>query len=170
MADAASRRIAIAGAGMVESLELGAGEGEVHVGRDADGALVGVAVPASGMGYQDQIRVLYGYDPSAERIIGLVVLESRETPGLGDRIETDERFRASFADLDVRLDASGSALRHALELVKSGERRERWQVDGISGATVSSRAVTELVDRSAASALPAIRSKLDGLAPPGGDG
>ena len=28
----------------------------------------------------------------------------------------------------------------------------------------------ELVDRSAASALPAIRSKLDGLAPPGGDG
>ena len=44
------------------------------------------------MGYQDVIRVLYGYSFDTEAIIGIRVLESKETPGLGDKIETDPDF------------------------------------------------------------------------------
>ena len=47
----------------------------------------GSPIEAQGMGYQDVIRVLYGYSFADEAIIGIQVLESQETPGLGDRIE-----------------------------------------------------------------------------------
>ena len=36
------------------------------------------------MGYQDVIHVLWGYSITEEAIVGLKVLESRETPGLGE--------------------------------------------------------------------------------------
>ena len=44
------------------------------------------------MGYQDVIRVLYGYSFAEEAVVGIRVLESKETPGLGTRIETDPDF------------------------------------------------------------------------------
>ena len=67
-----------------------------------------------GMGYQDFIRLLYGYSFDAEAIVGVRILESRETPGLGDRIETDPEFVNNFLGLDVSLNAAGDrpALQH----------------------------------------------------------
>ena len=89
------------------------GEGErlVYAGYDDAGALVGVAVEAQGMGYQDVIRVLYGYSFEAEAIIGIRVLESKETPGLGTKIETDPDFLANFERLDVSLGEDGARSR-----------------------------------------------------------
>ena len=58
----------------------------VYAGYGADGTLVGYAIPAVGAGYQDTISLIYGFDPAKRRIVGMQVLESRETPGLGDRI------------------------------------------------------------------------------------
>ncbi len=117
----------------------------VYAGYDRDGAVVGVAVEASGMGYQDTIRMLYGYSFDLAAIVGAKVLESRETPGLGDRIESDPDFRRSFERLDAALDSTGAAPLHPIEAVKHGQKTEAWQIDGISGATVSSKAVAELL-------------------------
>ncbi len=64
-----------------------------------------------GMGYQDFIRLLYGYSPDDQAIIGIRVLESRETPGLGDRIETDADFLSNFQRLDVALELRWDAAR-----------------------------------------------------------
>ena len=61
----------------------------VYAGYNAEGDLAGIALTASGQGYADIIRVLYGYDPAQQAIVGLYVLESKETPGLGDKIEKD---------------------------------------------------------------------------------
>ena len=68
------------------------GDGEdgislVHAGYDAEERLVGLAIDAQGMGYQDNIRVLYSYSFEQDAIIGFKVLESKETPGLGDKVE-----------------------------------------------------------------------------------
>ncbi len=142
------------------------GEGDaadslVHAGYDAEGELVGLALEGRGMGYQDVIHVLFGYAFADETVVGIRVLESRETPGLGDRIETDPGFLANFDALDVRLDESGSALAHAIEPVKPGEKTEAWQVDGITGATISSVAIANILDQSAAFWIPRIRARLD---------
>ena len=75
------------------------GDGRVYAGYDASGELVGFAIEAAGMGYADTISILYGYSPSAETIVGIRVLASKETPGLGDKIETDPDFLENFVAL-----------------------------------------------------------------------
>ena len=73
------------------------------------------------MGYQDVIRVLYGYSAEANAVIGLRVLESQETPGLGDKIETDAGFLANFERLDVSLSDDLSRVLHPIEAVKHAQ-------------------------------------------------
>lgn len=133
----------------------------VHATYDADQLLVGIAMEARQMGYQDVIRLLYGYSPADEAIVGIRVLESRETPGLGDRIESDRQFLANFERLDVSLTPDLAGPVHPIEAVKRGEKAHPWQIDGITGATISSVAVAEALARSTAEWLPLIRHNLD---------
>ncbi len=51
-----------------------AGRQLVYAGYDDDGSLVGLAVEAQGMGYQDVIALIYGYSPTEHAIIGIQVL------------------------------------------------------------------------------------------------
>ncbi len=78
----------------------------VYAGFDKDSNLVGVAIEASGQGFQDVLRILYGYSPKTETVIGYYVLETKETPGLGDKIEKDQNFLNNFTALDVSLNES----------------------------------------------------------------
>ena len=137
----------------------------VFAGFDRDGKLVGFAIETRAMGYQDFIRLLYGYSPDDDAIIGVRVLESRETPGLGDRIETDADFLNNFQRLDVTLNEEGTQLAHAIEFVKSGMKTDAWQIDGITGATISSRATTEMLRDSAAFWVNRVHSRRADFAP-----
>ena len=126
------------------------GSNLVFAGYDDDNNLVGLAIEAEGMGYQDVVRVLYGYSFEKQAIVGIRVLQSRETPGLGDRVETDADFLRNFEALDVRLNSAGDGLAHEIEFVKPGEKRAAWHIDGISGATITSRAVANMLRESTA--------------------
>jgi len=128
----------------------------VYVGFDKAGRLVGAAILASGMGYQDTIRVLYAYSFEKQAIVGMKVLETKETPGLGDKITTEAHFIANFAALDVALADSGDALRNPIVTVKEGEKSEPWQIDGITGATITSEAIGKLLNDSAATWIPVL--------------
>jgi electron transport complex protein RnfG len=130
------------GAASFRAIEL---EQTVYAGFDEKRQLVGIAIATQGMGYQDVISILYGYDPGRQQIIGMEVLESKETPGLGDKIEKDPVFTANFVALDVRVAAGGASLAHSLELVKPGQKTEPWQIDSISGATISSAAIAKML-------------------------
>ena len=120
----------------------------VYAGFDQSGKLTGVAIEASGQGYADILRILYGYRPGSQTIIGLHVLESRETPGLGDKIEKDPDFVANFANLDVSLTADFGQLKNPVVTVKHGTKENPWEIDGITGATISSRAIGNIIDAS----------------------
>jgi len=134
----------------------------VHAGYDADGRLVGLALEAEGMGYQDVIRLIYGYSFSDRAVIGIRVLESRETPGLGDRIETDPGFLENFERLDVSLTDDSTRILNPIEAVKQGAKQHPWQVDGITGATISSVAVADILRRSSEEWIPRLhRSRND---------
>jgi len=128
----------------------------VHAGYAADGALVGVAIEAQGMGYQDVIRLLYGYAPGQQAIVGMRVLASKETPGLGDKIEKDPNFIANFSALDVSLDAGGQGLAQPIAAVKQGTKTAPYQIDGITGASISSVAVAAILRESSAQWVPLV--------------
>ncbi len=113
-------------------------EASVYAGYNSDGELAGYAIAGDGGGYQDTIRLIYGFDPTRRRVVGMRVLESRETPGLGDRIYKDEAFVASFRDLAVEPQV----------VLVSGAATADNEVAGLTGATISSRAVVRIINRS----------------------
>jgi electron transport complex protein RnfG len=135
----------------------------VYATYDAASHLCGVALEAAGQGYQDTIRVLYGYDPSSEQIVGMKVLDSKETPGLGDKIEIDPVFRTNFLHLDVAIDRAGTALANDIVTVKRGAKVHPWEIDGITGATISSKAIGRLLNESANVRLPVVVRNLAAL-------
>jgi electron transport complex protein RnfG len=133
----------------------------VYGGYDADGKLMGIALGASGMGFADILRILYGYDPEKEAIVGYYVLETKETPGLGDKIEKDKKFLANFEALDVKLNEEKTALVNTIVPVKSGTKENPWEVDCITGATISSRAIGNIMDASTQKWVPLLNKNKD---------
>lgn len=109
---------------------------QVYPGYREDGTLVGYAIPAGKPGFQDMVRLIFGYDPSTGGLLGMKVLESRETPGLGDKIEKDTTFVGQFRRAVAPL--VGVKARKG-----SGVPEE---VDLITGATISSRTVVEAIN------------------------
>jgi electron transport complex protein RnfG len=109
----------------------------VFAGYGADGELIGYAIPSAGPGFQDIIKILYGYRPDSRRITGMEVLESRETPGLGDKIYKDLAFVAEFHDL---------AIDPQVVAVKKGTGSADNEVDAITGATISSKAIVRIIN------------------------
>ena len=137
----------------------------VYAGYDETGNFLGIAIEGSGQGYADVIRILYGYDPNKETIIGFYVLESKETPGLGDKIEKDENFLQNFEALDVSLNADRSSIQNEVIPVKAGAKENPWEVDGITGATISSRAIANIMNESIQYWGPLIVQQLDEFNP-----
>ncbi len=109
----------------------------VYGGYDEQGDFVGYAMPGAGPGFQDTIALLYGYLPREKQIVGMEILESRETPGLGDKIYKDAHFVAEFSALAVEPEVVA---------VKKGTGTQPNQVDAITGATISSKAVVRIIN------------------------
>lgn len=136
---------------------------QIYVARDDKGALQGIALEAAATGYQDVIRILYGYSPRCECVTGIKVLKMAETPGLGDKIAFDPEFLENFHALDARLNAEKTALSHEIVAVKHGKKSEQWQIDAISGATISSKAIARMINASGQRMFPLITRHLDEL-------
>lgn len=123
--------------------ELPAGEDpadydQIYPGYRSDGTRVGYAIQSAEFGFQDVVRLIFGYDASSETILGMRVLEHKETPGLGDKIVKDPEFVGQF---------SGSSA--PLTGVKTGEGDgSQDEIDMITGATISSRAVIRIINNS----------------------
>lgn len=104
-----------------------------------DGKMVGHVVKADGQGYADKIELLVGLDARGKAITGLFVLDQKETPGLGAKI-LEDGWRGQFKDKSTGKN---------LSVVKGGGAKED-EIDAISGATISSRSVTGIVNTTVA--------------------
>jgi len=109
----------------------------VYGGYDEQSEFVGYAMPAAGPGFQDTIAILYGYKPGEKIVVGMEVLESRETPGLGDKIYKDAEFVGGFSALSVEPE---------IFAVKKGTKSQPNEIDAITGATISSKAVVRIIN------------------------
>lgn len=123
-----------------------AGLDRVWVGYDGAGRPVGVAVQGAEPGFQDVIRLLFGYHPGSGEVLGMTVLESKETPGLGDKIEKDSAFVRAFRGVAAPL--TGVKPDRA-----TGAEQE---VVMITGATISSWAVIDIINHRLGALGPAL--------------
>ncbi|MDY0220093.1 MAG: FMN-binding protein [Desulfobacterium sp.] len=102
----------------------------------ADGTTAGWVAKTKGQGYADRIELLVGMDQDGGRVTGLFILDQKETPGLGNKI-VEDAWRAQYSD------KSTSTPFTVVKLPRGGEN----EIDAISGATISSDAVTNLVNQ-----------------------
>lgn len=140
----------------------------VYAGYDAQGKLVGIAAEGSAQGYSGSVDTIYAYTPACECITGVKVIKQTETPGLGDKVITDKAFVANFEKLEAKVDAAGKALANAIVAVKHGSKKNPWEIDAISGVTISSKAIAKGLNNSAQNVLPKVvplLSKIEGAKP-----
>ena len=135
----------------------------IYAGYDDQHKLVGIALNAAEQGYQDIIKLLYGYQPDTGCITGYDVLKSTETPGFGTKISTDEEFLANFNCLDAKVNQEQTGLVNVIETVRHGNKKNPWEIDAISGSTITSNAVGRMFNKSSQLLHPIISANLTQL-------
>ncbi|MFG1690611.1 FMN-binding protein [Gemmatimonadota bacterium] len=113
-----------------------AGMDRIYRGYDAEGNPVGVAVTGGKPGFADVVNVIFGYDPGAGELLAMKVLDHKETPGLGDKIVKDSVFVRGF----------GGAVPPILGVKIGAGSGDPSEVDMITGVTISSRAIIEIIN------------------------
>ncbi len=107
-------------------------------------ALVGYCLKVTGSGYGGYMRIIVGIDTGGI-IKGLRILEHKETPGLGSKInemrpgESEPYFLRQFIGKDARTVSVGSG------------------IDAITGATISSKAVTDAINKAVTEFMEKVR-------------
>lgn len=113
----------------------------VYGGENEAGQFTGFAVYASGVGFQDKIVLMLGVDAALERINRLTILDQKETPGLGAKITDKSSFLVYWENKDFT-----QPLRLRKPPAPSAEGLSSFEVNTITGATISSEAVLAIVN------------------------
>ncbi len=108
----------------------------IYKGIDENGDLVGYTFTADGPGYQANIKLMVGLQTDLSKLKGMKVLEQLETPGLGNFIESDS-FQDQFKGLEFR---------PKIEYIKNRKPEKPNQIQALTGATISSKAVTKNIN------------------------
>ncbi|MBQ7671366.1 MAG: FMN-binding protein [Clostridia bacterium] len=98
---------------------------EVYLVKYRDGVL-GYTVTVKPQGYGGEIEMLVGIEPGGS-VVGIEIISMSETPGVGSKVKSDPNFLPQFKGMTGTLTI--------------GEN-----VDAISGASISSKAVTSGVN------------------------
>ena len=122
------------------TLPEGAKESEykrIYVGYDNSSQIKGVAISRGESGFQDVVQIIFGFDPATGNLLGMKVLDSKETPGLGDKIFKDQAFVDQFF----------AGPETPLVGVKAGAGKGKPnEIDTITGATISSKVVIDIIN------------------------
>lgn len=112
---------------------------QVYLLRGAEGGLSLALLPVSGAGYNGPIDAIVALRADMTTIAGLAITGQSETPGLGARIE-EPAWLAQFPGT-LAADGTGN-VRFA---VARGAAGSEYEVDGITGATRTSNAMTQIM-------------------------
>ncbi len=113
----------------------------VYKADNQDKKQLGWVVQAAGQGFADKIEVLIGLNMDATDISGLYILSQNETPGLGNKIVDSgpNSYRSQF---------NGKPTAAPLTVTKNKDATpENEKIDAITGATISSESVVDIVNK-----------------------
>ncbi|MGE4282686.1 MAG: RnfABCDGE type electron transport complex subunit G [Clostridia bacterium] len=146
-----ARKAVLPSASEFEEVKVeGLGDGEyktvksVFAGK-SDGNVVGYSIGVAPNGFGGAIDMIVGID-NAGKITGITIVNFAETPGLGTRAD-EPKFKDQYA---------GKSTDNSLAVIKNGTPKDN-EIVAISGATITSNAVTEGVN----SAIEVVKEKLN---------
>lgn len=136
---------AISGEVDIASIKRRVDYAKVYLVREND-QLKTIILPVSGYGLWSTLHGFLALESDANTVVGLGFYEHAETPGLGGEVD-NPNWKALWPgkkvyDLDASSDPKLGLVKGAVDRSKPGAE---YQVDGLSGATLTSRGVTNLV-------------------------
>lgn len=115
---------------------------EIYLVRDAQKRIQEVVLPIYGNGLWSMMYAFVALDTDGRTVKGITYYDQGETPGLGGEVE-NPNWRAQFVGKKV-LDDNGQP---ALKVMKGAARPgDDYAVDGLSGATLTSKGVQNSFD------------------------
>lgn len=116
---------------------------EVYLVAGSGGSLDKIILPVHGYGLWSTLYGFIALESDANTVAGLGFYEHGETPGLGGEVD-NPRWKAQWPGKQVYRDGEVeiSLLKGSVD---RGSDDAPWQVDGLSGATLTSRGVTNLL-------------------------
>ncbi|WP_372760434.1 Na(+)-translocating NADH-quinone reductase subunit C [Pseudoalteromonas sp.] len=108
-------------------------ESPVYISKKADGSTDAIILPIQGYGLWGLMYGFLALESDGQTIKNIIFYKHGETPGLGGEIQNPQ-WTAKWQDKELPID-----------VVKSGASNEH-QIDGLSGATLTSNGVDNTVD------------------------
>jgi electron transport complex protein RnfG len=109
---------------------------EAYKVLDESNKLIGYSIAREGNGFQGKIRIMIGVSENLESINSIEILEQTETPGLGTKV-TEDPFTSQFKSLETS---------PVVEWVKAVPPSKPNEIQAVTGATISSKAVVQIIN------------------------
>ena len=103
-----------------------------------------IILPVRGYGLWGTMKGYLALESDLQTIIGLEFFDHKETPGLGGEI-VNPRWKAIWKGKEVYSDAGDVVISVIKGSVDKRNEKAKYQVDGLSGATITSNGVTNLL-------------------------
>ena len=115
----------------------------VYLVRDQQGGLDKIILPIRGYGLWSTLHGFMALESDGNTVAGLGFYEHAETPGLGGEVD-NPNWKAIWPDKQV-YQGEQVAIQVLKAAVPAGSPDAQWQVDGLSGATLTTKGVDNLV-------------------------
>ncbi|WP_347329610.1 Na(+)-translocating NADH-quinone reductase subunit C [Marinimicrobium locisalis] len=118
---------------------------EVYMIRTPEGELESVVLPVRGYGLWSTLYGFMAVKPDGNTVAGLTFYDHKETPGLGGEVD-NPKWKAIWEGKEIYGEDGNVQLSVVKGSVESSAPNSEYKVDGLSGATLTSRGVDALVE------------------------
>ena len=113
----------------------------VYILKDKDGKPKNYVLPVRGYGLWSMMKGYLAVEPDFQTVEGLVFYDQAETPGLGGEVKS-ERFKDQWPGKQIY----GEEGKVKIQVVKNADTSDKYSIDALSGATITSNGVTNAMD------------------------
>lgn len=117
---------------------------EVYLARDEQGSLTRIILPVHGYGLWSTLYGFLALEPDANTVAGLGFYEHAETPGLGGEVDNPS-WKALWQGKQLYAEDGDVAIQVIKGQVDKGDPEKEHKVDGLSGATLTTNGVNNLI-------------------------
>lgn len=128
----------------IASIKRRAKYATVYLVKDQQGQLEKIILPISGYGLWSTLHGFLALQGDANTIIGLGFYEHAETPGLGGEVD-NPNWKAQWVGKKIFNEQGEIAIRVTKNPVAESDPRAVYDIDALSGATLTSNGVNNLV-------------------------
>jgi len=127
----------------------------IHYEAEVDSIFLGYCFPISGSGLWGTIQALLAVTPEFDKLINIEIVEQNETPGLGGRI-TESWFKDQFQGKVM----IANDVIQSFSMIPENESGNGMEINQITGATASSKAVVDMIYENVKKYRPKLRTDL----------